>query len=143
MQEDIEALYTGPEVDGSTLYSNFLHQLYVTFTYSGGLPVLYFIAFLNYITLYWSYKFLFIKYYQKTIQFNEGVPMRMTQYIKIGIGLHFIVTFFMLTNKDIMEPENGFGMSDMSASVSESSSNSSPMSSDNGAGTGSSQNAFG
>lgn len=137
VQEDLETLYTGPEVDGSTLYSNFLHQLFVTFTYSGGLPVLYFIAFLNYLSLYWSYKFFFLKYYQKTIQFNEGLPIKMTHFIKVGIGLHFIVTFFMLTNKDIMEPDAAFGIDDLknsgSVSVSSTKSNNAGMSANSNA----------
>lgn len=115
LQEDLEALYTGPNVDGSTLYTNFMIQLLITFTFSGGLPVLYFISFFNYIALYWSYKFLFSKYYQKTIDFNEGLPMYITQYIKAAVGLHFIVTFFMLTNRDIMEPENSFGVAQLSS----------------------------
>lgn len=50
-------------MDGSTLYTNFMIQMLITFTYCGGMPVLYFIAFMNYISLYWSYKFLFLKYY--------------------------------------------------------------------------------
>lgn len=101
LQADLEELYTGEEVDGSTLYTNFMIQMLITFTYCGGLPVLYFIAFFNYISLYWSYKFLFLKYYRKTTDFNEGLPMYITQYIKAAVGLHFIVTFFMLTNRDI------------------------------------------
>lgn len=38
--------------------------------------------------------------------------MYIVPYIKYAVGLHFIVTFFMLTNRDIMEPDNPFGAED-------------------------------
>lgn len=107
-QDDVQELYTGPEVDGSTLYCNFIFQLVQTFTYSGGLPVLYFLAFFNYLALYWSYKFLFTKYYRKTIEFNHGLPMQIVKYVEFAIGAHLVVTFFMLSNRDIMDPKQGF-----------------------------------
>lgn len=70
--------------------------------------MLYFIAFFNYVALYWSYKFLFIKFYRKTIEFNHGLPMQIVKFFEFAIGAHLIVTFFMITNRDIMEPEGGF-----------------------------------
>lgn len=67
-------------------------------TFSGGLPILYLIGFLHYLGLFWSYKFFFLKYYRKTIEFNEGLPMYVTKMFKLAIFIHIVVTFFMLTN---------------------------------------------
>lgn len=106
-QQDLEDLYTGPEVDASTLYCSFMYSTMVTFTFSGGLPILYITALLNYVSFYWSYKFLFTHYYQKTLQFNELLPQFVIPFFKTAIVIHVLVTFFIMSNKDITDPNGG------------------------------------
>lgn len=69
--------------------------------YSGGLPILYPFASIFFLVLYWVYKFLLIKFYEKTTKFNEQLPMFATQLFKFGIIIHGIVTAVMLTNSKL------------------------------------------
>ena len=70
LQQDVEALYIGEEIASFYVYAQFFTTLWSVLTYSSGLPVLYPVAFLNYLILYWVYKILLIKYYRKTVSFN-------------------------------------------------------------------------
>ena len=70
--------------------------------FSTGLPILYPFAVIFYIGLYWVYKFLLIKFYQKTTKFNYNLPIYTTGYIKIGVFFHVVIGGFMVTNQDII-----------------------------------------
>lgn len=95
-------MYTGDEIASYHLYAQVFTSLLVTMTYSGGLPILYAIAFLNFFFLYWIYKVLLIKFYQKTIAFNQDLAFASIKYFKIGVFIHLIMTAFMFTNRDIL-----------------------------------------
>jgi len=72
-------------------------------TYAGGLPVLYPIAFLNFLILFWIYKALLVKFYSKTISFNQDLSNASIVYFKFGVIIHLIMTLFMYTNKDVLQ----------------------------------------
>jgi hypothetical protein len=63
VQDDLEKLYTGPEITTHLIYAQFFTSLLCIMTYSSGLPILYPIGCLNYFILYWVYKILLIKHY--------------------------------------------------------------------------------
>jgi hypothetical protein len=70
LQQDVEKLYIGEEIASFYVYAQFFTTLWCVLTYSSGIPILYPVAFLNYMILYWVYKILLIKYYRKTVSFN-------------------------------------------------------------------------
>ena len=70
--------------------------------YSGGLPILYPFASIFFFVLYWIYKTLLLKYYEKTTRFNEVMPLFVTHWIKIGVLLHCLVTLGMITNSNLL-----------------------------------------
>jgi hypothetical protein len=70
--------------------------------YSAGLPILYPLACAFYFGLYWVYKFLLLKYYEKTTQFNEELPLHVTSWMKVGLFIHGVITLFMLTNSKLI-----------------------------------------
>lgn len=74
----------------------------VTMTYSAGLPMLYPIAYLNFVILFWVYKTLLIKFYQKTIAFNQDLPNYTIRYFKVAVFMHLVMAIFMYTNRDIL-----------------------------------------
>ena len=45
-------------------------SLWSIMTLSSGIPALYPIGVLNYVILYWVYKFLLLKYYSKSVMFD-------------------------------------------------------------------------
>ena len=70
--------------------------------YSSGLPVLYLVAAVFYLILYWVYKCLLLKYYQRTNRFNEQLAIYSIGYIKYGLLFHMLIGAFMYTNSRIL-----------------------------------------
>ena len=104
MQEDLNALYTGDQISSHYVYAQNFTYLWCVLMYSTGLPVLYPFACVFYAVLYWVYKFLLLKYYERTNRFNEELPIYATGYIKVGLVLHGIFGGFMLTNSRLIPP---------------------------------------
>lgn len=102
LQQDVESLYIGEEIASFYVYAQFFTTLWSVLTYSSGLPVLYPVAFINYLILYWVYKILLIKYYRKTVSFNQDLPNFSIYFFKVGIVFHIIMGAFIFTNKNIL-----------------------------------------
>lgn len=66
------------------------------------MPFLYPVGCINFVIIYWVYKSLMVKYYRKTVSFNEDLPMYSIKFLKIGIVLHTIMGAFILSNDDII-----------------------------------------
>jgi len=76
--------------------------------YSTGLPILYPFAALFYFVLYWVYKILLLKYYERTTNFNEELPLFSTKWIKLGLIFHGVMGGLMTTNSDLMPAIDGY-----------------------------------
>jgi len=70
IQADLDEAYTGLEIESYFVYAQFFTNLWAILAYSGGMPVLYPVAVINFTFLYWIYKTLILKHYQKTSSFN-------------------------------------------------------------------------
>jgi len=102
LQDELNTLYTGDQISGHYVYAQNYTYLWCVLMFSTGLPILYPFAVIFYFGLYWVYKLLLIKFYQKTTKFNYNLPIYTTQYIKVGVFFHIIVGGFMVTNNDII-----------------------------------------
>ena len=76
--------------------------------FSTGMPILYPFAAVFFFLTYWFYKYLLINYYAKTTKFNEELPQFSTGLIKVGLIFHVLCGGVMVTNSDIMPPEQQF-----------------------------------
>lgn len=65
IQKEYEELYTGPEFILQLRYSQILSQIFITLTFSPGLPILYLITFMSFIISYWVDKILILRYFKK------------------------------------------------------------------------------
>ena len=70
--------------------------------YSGGMPILYPVAFFNFFFLYWIYKFLLIKHYRKTSSFDQDLAFSSIFFFKIAFVLHIVWTVFMFTESHLL-----------------------------------------
>jgi len=73
--------------------------------YSTGIPILYLFGAVFFTGFYWIYKFLLLKYYQRTAKFNEGLPYNATTWMRAALLLHIVIGGFMVTNSQIL-PES-------------------------------------
>jgi hypothetical protein len=80
-----------------------LFYVFITYTYSGGLPILYPIASIYFFFTYWIDKWLLIKYHLEPPHFNEKMALEIVAQFKYAVVLHFIVTYFMYRDPQIME----------------------------------------
>ena len=70
------------------------------------MPILYPIACVNFFVIFWVYKTLIIKHYQKTTSFNEEMPVFTIWFYRIGVIFHVLVGCFMYTNSNILSNRN-------------------------------------
>jgi len=66
------------------------------------MPVLYPIAVINFAFLYWIYKALLLKQYQKTTSFNQDLPFVAIYFFKVGLILHMAWTLFIFTETQLL-----------------------------------------
>jgi hypothetical protein len=71
--------------------------------YSIGLPILYSLAILFFVVAYWFNKIMLMRYYQKTFEFNEQLPISSTYYMQWGILLHIVNVVIKLSNKHLLQ----------------------------------------
>jgi hypothetical protein len=77
-------------------------MLWAVFTFSSGMPLLYPVASMFYFVYFWVNKALLLFYYQRTSNFDEGLPLMSTDYLSVGIACHLIVGLIVLTNDEII-----------------------------------------
>jgi len=94
----LNQLYTGDQIASHYVYAQNYTYLWCVLLYSTGLPILYPFACIFYFVLYWVYKWLLLKFYARTTRFNQDIPIKSVQWIKIGIALHLAAGSLMLSN---------------------------------------------
>lgn len=102
MQNDVIELNSGDQIQSYNLFAQVFTSLLVTFMYGSGMPILYPIAFLNFVCLYWTYKYLLVKFYSKTVAFNQDLPIFCIKYFHIAVILHLLVALMMLTQRGLL-----------------------------------------
>ena len=107
-QYDLNALYTGDQISSHYVYAQNYTYLFCVMMFSTGLPILYPFACIAFFVLYWVYKFLLLKYYEKTTKFNEELPIYSITWIKFSILIHGVFGLFMYTNNDLFPPNDPY-----------------------------------
>lgn len=101
-QSELNDLYTGPQMESFIVYANIFSNLWSCLMFSSGLPVLYIVATIFFMSLYWVQKIMLLKVYQRTSSFNEDLALTAIGYIKIGLLFHVLIGVFMYTNNAII-----------------------------------------
>ena len=103
LQSELQELYTNPQIASFYVYAQLFTTLWSCLCFSAGLPILYPVACLSFLILYWVYKVLLVKYYAKTTQFDEDLPLKTVSFMKYAIIFHMVVAAFMFTNSAIFD----------------------------------------
>jgi hypothetical protein len=90
IQDDYERLYTGPNFILEVRYAQVLFTIFVTITFSSGMPLLYFVNFFVLFIQFWVDKFLVFNYYKKTIDYTKQLSASVVTLLPLAIFLHFI-----------------------------------------------------
>ena len=72
--------------------------LWVSFMYSGGLPIIYPLTMFNFFLGYWVYKHLLIQFNKRTYEFDEALVRWTLGFFKVAVIFHLFTSLFMFTN---------------------------------------------
>jgi hypothetical protein len=86
-------LYTGPEFILHVRYAQVLATIFVTLTYSAGMPLLYALNFVILFIQYWVDKWLVFNYYRKTAYFTRHLSTSVVDLLKYAVFIHFLFGF--------------------------------------------------
>lgn len=75
LQEQLNALYLGPDWNGPRVISRMISTLLIICSYSSGMPVLYIIGFFFFSFSYAVNKLVIFKFYQKTLTVDRLLPI--------------------------------------------------------------------
>lgn len=112
LQSDVEKLYIGPEIKAYVVYAKYFTAFWGIMVFSAGLPFLYFIGFATYFIQYWVFKFLLLKFFKKTVSFDDELPKFSIFYFQIGIVLHIMFAGFIFANSSLI-PSSWKGLEEM------------------------------
>jgi len=102
-QSDLQDIYTGPQIEAGEKFAQTFNVITICLMYSVGLPILYFIATISFIVAYWFNKAMLMRYYQKTYEFNELLPLKSQSFMKLGICLHLCLSIAKISNGKLLQ----------------------------------------
>jgi len=96
-------LYTGPEYILELRFAQVMALIFVTFTYSAGMPILYYITFISLVITYWTDKILVSKYFRKENGFTSDLSRNVVNMLYYAVVVHIPFGYVMLTEPNILE----------------------------------------
>lgn len=108
LQTDYENLYIGPEFLIEVRYSQVLTSFFILMIYSSGMPLLYLVGVVQFCTMYWVDKFLFVRVYRKPPSYGMELASIARSVIVYAIILHLCFGFYMFSNSAIFTYEGDF-----------------------------------
>lgn len=72
--------------------------IWVSFMYSGGLPIIYLVCVINFGIGYWVYKSLLVHYNKRTYEFDEAFIRWTLNFFRVAVILHLFTSLLMFTN---------------------------------------------
>jgi len=78
-------------------FAQFLCTIFVTMTYSSGVPVLYAISFLSFVCTYWIDKMLLLRFYRLTDGYSQHLSSRIVKLAPFAILIHSLFGFMIFS----------------------------------------------
>jgi len=100
-QYDYEKLFTGGNFLLADQYASCLNTVFVVLLYSGGMPVLIFLATIIFWLKYKIEKWAFLRFYKTPPSFDESIAKNAQTWLPYAGVLHLLFATWMFTNPDI------------------------------------------
>lgn len=94
-------LYKGEKFDIEKSYARMVAIIFMSLTYSTGMPILYPILFLYLMLTFLTKKFMILFYYKRQKKVKDEIAKASIIIIYFGLILHIIVGIFTMTNKNL------------------------------------------
>lgn len=105
IQEDYEELYTGPEFLVQIRFAQLLSTIFVTMTYSSGLPILYLICVISIFFTYWVDKLLVLRYFRLTPGHTHYLSRSAVKLMPWAVIVHMCFGLIMFSYPYILRTE--------------------------------------
>lgn len=105
-QDDLNDFYVNPEIKTFYWYAWFFTNLLIYLMYGGSMPLMYPLGILFFFLNFYVEKFLFMRFYRKTFEFDESLPFYALSLMKWAIFIHMLMNCFMFTDKRLMVPKD-------------------------------------
>lgn len=102
VQSEYEALYTGPSFLLQMRYAQLLTIMFVTLTYSSGMPVLYLAAFITFVVAYMVDKYLLLRFYKLTPGYTKRLSQAVLSVLPLAVLLHVFFGFLTVSNTRLL-----------------------------------------
>jgi hypothetical protein len=102
-QDEYEDLYTGPEYILELRFAQVMALIFVTMTYSSGMPLLHLITFLSLAITYWTDKILVARYFRKENGFTSDLSRNVVNMLYWAVVIHIPIGYLMLTEPNILQ----------------------------------------
>lgn len=97
-QADLLKCYENPEFDLAARYAAILVTVLVTLTYSGGLPMMNFWAFLYFFFTFWTDKWVLLHGSKRPPAYDTQMPKECTQWLLLSLPIHTFTAMFMFSH---------------------------------------------
>jgi hypothetical protein len=101
-RKDILETYLGPEFQMDTRYSQMLTTIFVVLLYSSGMPLLYLLCFIFFITTYYLDRILLVKLYRSPPHIDLRMSKFFMKFIYWGVIIHLCFSIWIFGNKYIL-----------------------------------------
>lgn len=116
-QEDLNEKYMGPIFPWKERYSFLMNMFFVILTYGGGLPLLFWVGFISFVTTYWVDKYMFCNIYRTPARHDTGLLQTMISTIPVALVIHTGFSAWMYTAPSVFrlgdddgEPDEDFAL---------------------------------
>jgi len=104
-QQELNGMFVGPEFDLAVKYAVVLNLVFSCFLYSGGMPLLNCFCFLGLLFIYWTDKYLVLRYYKKPPVYNETLNTQAVNFLPLSVIFHCAVSLYMYGSDGEVLPE--------------------------------------
>lgn len=105
-QAGLNSLYVGPDFHHSIRYPQVCVVVFVSMTYSTGMPILYLVITTAAFTFYWVDKYLFTRWYRTPPQYDARISLQFSSYLPWAMLLHFLFGTWMLANRRMFSSDH-------------------------------------
>ena len=105
-QDDMNAVFLGPEFHMDLRYSQALVNFFICFMYMAGMPIMPFIGCACFYVNYWADKYLFCNFYRIPPQYSDTMGRMATWLFGLSIVVHLLMSIWILGNKAIFVSES-------------------------------------
>ncbi len=105
VQGDLYKLFTPPNFDLSVKYAFALNIIFVCLFYSSGMPLLLLFGFLGLLFMYWSEKYIVLKYSKKPPEYDSNLNKKVMRILPLSLILHLAISLFIYSEQTIFPKE--------------------------------------